>query len=255
MHLERALREGLVVRLRRGVHVLSSATPEVAAAASVRGVLSHASAAQGLGLPLLNPQDAVHVTVPRRRHTIAPPGVVLHWVDLAPTEILRGCTHYLRTVLDCASALPFADALAVADGALREGWLTPQRLATAADASRDTPYVVDLADRARRIALEADSFAHHGTREALRRDCHRYDEHAGPGRRPAKGSTPASWPSRAGPPRAPLGRPAVLRPKPDHRQPITVSVHTAPWRPARRPRWPGEPARGDGTQGIAHADR
>jgi very-short-patch-repair endonuclease len=35
---------------------------------------------------------------------------------------------------------------------------------------------VDLADRARRIVLEADSFEHHGHRSALARDCRRYDE-------------------------------------------------------------------------------
>ncbi len=33
---------------------------------------------------------------------------------------------------------------------------------------------VDLADPLLRIAIEADSFAHHGTRESLRRDCRRY---------------------------------------------------------------------------------
>jgi very-short-patch-repair endonuclease len=38
------------------------------------------------------------------------------------------------------------------------------------------PYRVDLADPARRIVLEADSFAHHGSRDALERDCRRYDE-------------------------------------------------------------------------------
>jgi very-short-patch-repair endonuclease len=35
---------------------------------------------------------------------------------------------------------------------------------------------VDLGDRRRRIALEADSFEYHGTRRALRDDCRRYDE-------------------------------------------------------------------------------
>jgi very-short-patch-repair endonuclease len=35
---------------------------------------------------------------------------------------------------------------------------------------------VDLGDPRRRVALEADSFAHHGTRGALVRDCERYDE-------------------------------------------------------------------------------
>jgi very-short-patch-repair endonuclease len=38
---------------------------------------------------------------------------------------------------------------------------------------------VDLADPCRRVVLEADSFAHHGTRDALRRDCERYDELVG----------------------------------------------------------------------------
>ena len=35
---------------------------------------------------------------------------------------------------------------------------------------------VDLGDPRRRIALEADSFEHHGSRQALRDDCRRYDE-------------------------------------------------------------------------------
>jgi very-short-patch-repair endonuclease len=35
---------------------------------------------------------------------------------------------------------------------------------------------VDLGDPRCRVALEADSFEHHGTRRALRDDCRRYDE-------------------------------------------------------------------------------
>ncbi|WP_433002721.1 endonuclease domain-containing protein [Kribbella sp. CA-294648] len=40
---------------------------------------------------------------------------------------------------------------------------------------------VDLADPLSRIVLEADSFAHHGSRAALRRDCRRYVELAARG--------------------------------------------------------------------------
>jgi very-short-patch-repair endonuclease len=40
---------------------------------------------------------------------------------------------------------------------------------------------VDLGDPKRRIVLEADSFAYHGTRSALERDCRRYDELVGVG--------------------------------------------------------------------------
>jgi very-short-patch-repair endonuclease len=39
-----------------------------------------------------------------------------------------------------------------------------------------TSYVVDLADPVQRVCLEADSFAHHASRGALRNDCRRYDE-------------------------------------------------------------------------------
>ena len=35
---------------------------------------------------------------------------------------------------------------------------------------------VDLGDPVLRIAIEADSYAHHGSRQALRDDCRRYDE-------------------------------------------------------------------------------
>jgi very-short-patch-repair endonuclease len=35
---------------------------------------------------------------------------------------------------------------------------------------------VDLADTSLRLVLEADSFAHHGSRAALRKDCRRYDQ-------------------------------------------------------------------------------
>jgi very-short-patch-repair endonuclease len=35
---------------------------------------------------------------------------------------------------------------------------------------------VDLADPVARVVLEADSFSHHGHRDALSRDCRRYDE-------------------------------------------------------------------------------
>jgi very-short-patch-repair endonuclease len=36
--------------------------------------------------------------------------------------------------------------------------------------------VVDLADRARRLIIEGDSYTHHGTRAAFRADCDRYNE-------------------------------------------------------------------------------
>jgi very-short-patch-repair endonuclease len=140
------------------------------------------------------------------------------------SNLLAGdVTPPLRTVLDCARHLPFGEALAIADSALRLKKVEPAALAEASRACQgpgrtavlrvaaaadrrsesalesmlrarvlDAGYTgfvpqyrikdrsfyarVDLADPALRVVLEADSFAHHGTRQALRRDCRRYVE-------------------------------------------------------------------------------
>jgi very-short-patch-repair endonuclease len=132
-------------------------------------------------------------------------------------------TPVLRTVLDCATTMPFPQALAIADSALAERLVRPEHLADAARRSRGPgrarrmrvaacadwraanafesclrgvvleagltgfePQLevrlprrvvhVDLGDPRRLVALEADSFAHHGSRSDLKRDCERYDE-------------------------------------------------------------------------------
>ena len=218
-----ALARRTLVRSRRGLYVLADLPPPHQAAAGVGGVLSHASAAQEHGLGLLMPPDAIHVTVPRGTSSRRRSGVVLHSVDVPAQDRTRTATTVLRTVLDCATTLPFAEALAVADSALREGLLGKDdliaaaegtvntgrgrrlRVARAADGDAANPFesalravvleagiagfvpqwpvplprrtaVVDLGDPVRRIVLEADSFAHHGSRFALSSDCRRYDE-------------------------------------------------------------------------------
>ena len=216
--------KGEIVRVGRGRYALADQNPAREAAAAAGGVLSHLSAAVELGLPVLCLPDAVHVTVPRAAHRRPPPGVVLHRSDLLPADRTRRSTTVWRTVLDCAATLPFAEALAVADSALRQGlfgredltheaedWRRPgaarvRRVAAAANGDAANPFesalraalldagiegffpqqpvrlltggraFVDLGDPHRRIAIEADSFEHHGTRRALRDDCRRYDE-------------------------------------------------------------------------------
>jgi very-short-patch-repair endonuclease len=197
--------------------------PQVAAARA-GGVLSHLTAAERLGLSLVRVPDVVHVTVPHGARPVPQEGVRVHW-SVVPAERVQpwGTTSVLRTVMDCATLLPFDEALAVADSALYWTSVTRSDLLAAASASSRTgrrrrtrvaedaderaanafesrlravvleegwtgfvpqfeirlpsrTVRVDLADPRRRVVLEADSFAHHGTREALRRDCERYDE-------------------------------------------------------------------------------
>lgn len=218
-----AVRRGEVLRLARGVYGLPQAPSALQAAAALRGVVSHASAAQLHFLGTVHPPAVAHVTLPRGARRAAPAGVVLHWPRLAPTDVRGGVTTPVRTVLDCARTLPFREALAVADSALRREAVSRRALRAAADGARGrgrsaalrvaryadgraanpfesalrgtlidgglasfepqvrlrgrgTSVRVDLADRRRRIVLEADSFTWHGSREALARDCRRYDE-------------------------------------------------------------------------------
>lgn len=58
------------------------------------------------------------------------------WRSLAASEVVDGwVTSPLRTVLDCAARLPFDEALAIADSALRSRLVTPAELRAAAAAS------------------------------------------------------------------------------------------------------------------------
>jgi Protein of unknown function (DUF559) len=227
--IRKALDRGEIRSVGRGLYALPELPPAREAAAAAGGVLSHPSAAAYLGLAALAAPDAVHVTVPRGTHRQSVTGVAIHRSDLRAGEVNRISTQPLRTVLDCAATLPFAEALAVADSALREGFVRREDLLDAAEgrrgpgrravlrvlptrptamrpipssprcgrrsstpacrgSSRSSPSPwrvrgtlptvvhVDLGDPRRRIILEADSFAHHGSRAALRDDCRRYDE-------------------------------------------------------------------------------
>ncbi len=222
--LAAAVRCGDVVRLSRGVYGLPGAPPALQAAAALRGVVSHASAAQLHLLDAVSVPVIAHVTLPRdARRRVVPAAVEPHWSVLAPADVSGAVTTPLRTVLDCARTMPFREALAVADSALRReavlrrdllaradrltgpGRARVLRVGGSADGRAANPFEsalrgslldaglasfepqvrlrrrgsvvrVDLADRRRRIVLEADSFAWHGSRSGLARDCRRYDE-------------------------------------------------------------------------------
>jgi very-short-patch-repair endonuclease len=213
--------------LSRGVYALPELPAAAAAAAVARGVLSHESAARVWNLSTLLEPDRVHITVPPGGRPVNAHKTQVHQSVLAQHEVHHDVpgpiTSPRRTVLDCATSLPFAEALAIADSALQRALVDHDELVAAADRSRGrgrqakltvvrhadaraanafesglraivieagltgfvpqvtirTPRLtarVDLADVDRKIVLEADSYAFHGSRQALERDCRRYDE-------------------------------------------------------------------------------
>lgn len=220
--LRRALTNGEVVRLPAGGYALPE--PAAVAAQQLRGVRSHRSAAAHWQLALPPGPDDVHVTIPRKAKRKIPPGVVVHYRDLAEGDSIAGVTSPLQTVIDCLRDLCLRDALAVGDSALRSRMVSHDALVARAarlrgpgarrvrerctllDARAEnayesacrailieggvngfTPQVVirhagqflgrvDLGNLELRIVLECESFAWHGDRFALERDCRRYTD-------------------------------------------------------------------------------
>lgn len=128
--VRKALAAGQIRRVARGVYALPEAPAALTAARSQGGVVSHLSAAQHWGLGVISPPTSPHVTLPPgrvRRHTGLP--CILHW---ASVPSLDDVTTPLRTVLDCIRTLPLAEALAVADSALRTGCVDQDELIDAA---------------------------------------------------------------------------------------------------------------------------
>ncbi len=150
-----ALASGELRKLVRGTYALPELEAADQAAAATHGLVSHISAAEHWKLQLLNPPDLTHITVPRlarprpRRH------VQLHFSDVPGVDDHNGVTSPLRTVLDCAVSLPFNEALAIADSALRLGLITEEELIMAAHDRRGRRG----ARRMNRVARAADGRA------------------------------------------------------------------------------------------------
>ncbi|HET8559271.1 MAG TPA: DUF559 domain-containing protein [Marmoricola sp.] len=145
-----AVRSGHVVRVRRNVYVLPAVDEARRAAARAGGVVSHLSAALAHGLKVKRPPDRPMVTVARNRSPRDSGGIDVRFADWRADEVVRGVTTIARTVVDCARALPFDEALAVADSALRSGKVTRAQLLQAAERSPRTGRT-----RALRVVREA----------------------------------------------------------------------------------------------------
>lgn len=121
-------RNGAASRVARGVYSVGSVLPDPRPiVTSLRGALSHQSAAAWWGVDLPRPPGAVHVTVPRNRgrRRDAIPRVRLHRNELRPHETTscRGLlvTTPLRTAVDISRCDSLDDSVAVVDAFMRAG--------------------------------------------------------------------------------------------------------------------------------------
>jgi hypothetical protein len=162
--VRRSLDAGLVVRVGRARFSLPVAASSLGIAHGLSGVLSHVSAARFWGWEVPVRLGDVEVIVPRGRRPRPAPGAVVRRRDLATSDtVAPGVTTPLRTVLDAATDHSFADALAIADSALRSGLVTPDELVAAAIGSPER-------GRARRlkVARAADPRADNPFESVLR---------------------------------------------------------------------------------------
>jgi very-short-patch-repair endonuclease len=217
--IRRALAEGRIRRVAKGVYATPKAPSALTAARSHGGVVSYVSAAEHWGMQVLVKPSLPHVTLaPKQVRRRTGQACLLHWAEV-PVD--GEVTTPIQTVLDCLRALPLAEGLAIADSALHQQLVDHgdllaavgkrrgphrrrlERLVVLADGRSESvlesalrailieagidgfvPQVpirdgifsarLDLGHPELRIALEADGFEHHGTRQALVKDCRRH---------------------------------------------------------------------------------
>ena len=164
--LDNAMMRGLILKDARGRYALPTAELGRRTANQLSAVMSHTSAAAHWGWEMKVVPLRPTVTVPRKRRV---PAIVrretdVFWRTLGAGPIAPGqATSPLQTVIDCARWLPFDEALAIADSALRHRSVTRDQLLAARPtiAGRGSPAVV-------RVLCVADGRADNPFESALR---------------------------------------------------------------------------------------
>ena len=132
------LAAGTITRLRRGTYALGDLDDVRARAQAVAATVSHLSAAVSHGWKVKEPPQRPTITMPRNRSLPDDDSLEVFWQDLSPMQAYRGVTRPVETVIGCARAYAFDEALCVADSALREKAVTRAQLLAAAEASPRT---------------------------------------------------------------------------------------------------------------------
>ncbi|MEU0312425.1 DUF559 domain-containing protein [Nocardioides sp. NPDC006273] len=123
--IRKAVTDGRIVRVEHGRYALPATADGLDLATRIGGALALRSAAAAHGWALKTEPTLPEIAVPRgtRRGRGRSDARVL-WLRLELRDVRNRVTTPLRTVIDCARQLPFDEALAVADSALRSGQVT-----------------------------------------------------------------------------------------------------------------------------------
>ncbi|OYO16307.1 hypothetical protein CGZ94_05030 [Enemella evansiae] len=161
--VDRALKAGDVVVDARGRYALPTADADLRTANRLHAVLSHRSAAAHWGWEQKFGPKRTEVTVPRNRKLRSAPRAHVHFADLGPDDLAGAVTSRRRTLTDCLRSCAFAEGLAIADSALRNGDISPGELLRLANAIRGPGAAV-----ARRVARHASRQAANPFESVLR---------------------------------------------------------------------------------------
>jgi very-short-patch-repair endonuclease len=165
--LDAAVACGRLERDSRGLYVLPQVGEAARAARRVGGRLCLLSAALHHGWKVMWPPERPQVVVSRGRKLSATRarGVEVSRAELAPHQVDGIATSVEVTLEQCLRRLPFAQALAVADSALRAG-VGPSVLASLADTARGPG-----SRQLRRVCAQASALAANPFESALRASC------------------------------------------------------------------------------------
>lgn len=165
--LRKAVLRGRVHRSSRGQYVALTASDAHGLAGALTAVVAMRSAAAHYGWKMKVQPPLPELAVrPNRKLSAERDAARILWVDLVADDVRHGVTTPVRTVVDCARRLPFDEALAIADSALRRGDVTPEELEWAALVVRGPG-----AGAVRRVLRYADGRAANPFESVLRALC------------------------------------------------------------------------------------
>lgn len=162
--LEDALEAGHLVRVNRGRYAVPGVHEGTELALKVSGHVCLVSAALAHGWQVKTVPDRPQVAVPkdRRMDGETRSAIEATFIDLGDEEVEGLATNQSATLEMCGRRLPFDDALAIADSALRAGYLA-ERLREAAGVAKGPGSA-----RFRRVAARADARAANPFESVLR---------------------------------------------------------------------------------------